>query len=150
MREGHRLEHRFVDFIPEQPEQGVVYVSMEYCTVLHRCFCGCGREVVTPLSPAQWKLVFDGETVSLDPSIGNWSYECESHYWIRRNRVVWAPSWSREEIVWGRAQDREDLKRHFRADEGMSGRDVVEVGDRGEGHPAGWRERFWKTILWWR
>lgn len=148
--EGQRLEHQFVDFIPERSEDGIVYVSMEYRTALHRCFCGCGREVVTPLSPAQWKLVFDGETVSLDPSVGNWSYGCKSHYWIRKNRVVWAPRWSREEIAWGRAQDREALERHFDADERVSASEVAELDGCGDAHPAGWRERFWNAIQWWR
>jgi len=70
------------------------------------CCCGCGREVVTPLSPTDWKPLFDGETISLDPSIGNWSFPCRSHYWIRENRVEWARRWSREEIEGGRARDR--------------------------------------------
>ena len=38
-----------------------------------RCCCGCGEEVVTPFSPAQWQMSFDGEAVSLHPSIGNWN-----------------------------------------------------------------------------
>ena len=33
--------------------------------------------------------MFDGRTISLNPSIGNWSYPCRSHYWIKGNRVVW-------------------------------------------------------------
>ncbi|WP_353963011.1 DUF6527 family protein [Streptomyces sp. NBC_00365] len=36
--------------------------------------CGCGRKVVTPLAPQEWKLTLDGVSVSLHPSIGNWSF----------------------------------------------------------------------------
>ena len=27
---------------------------------------------------------------TLDPSIGNWSFACRSHYFMRKGRVVWA------------------------------------------------------------
>ena len=46
----HRFEHRFVQNIPEQLEPGILYISMEFATAAHRCFCGCGEEVVTPFS----------------------------------------------------------------------------------------------------
>lgn len=105
--------HEFVEFIPEQLVEGVVYVSIPYATVVHRCCCGCGNEVVTPLSPGQWSLLYDGRTISLDWSVGNWSLPCESHYWIDRDRVVWAPRWSKERIALGRASDRRALDRLF-------------------------------------
>jgi hypothetical protein len=92
------LRHQFVECVPDQLEDGVVYVSVTYATVVHRCCCGCGREVVTPLSRTGWTLSFDGESISLSPSIGNWSFPCRSHYWIRRNRVQWAEQWSRDEV----------------------------------------------------
>jgi Family of unknown function (DUF6527) len=85
-----KLIHKFVKSVPETLEQGVLYVSVEYATAIHKCCCGCGNEVVTPLSPKDWKLTFDGETVSLYPSIGNWNFGCRSHYWITKNRVEWA------------------------------------------------------------
>jgi hypothetical protein len=100
-----RLTHEFVDYIPNVLEEGKVYVCVQFATVVHKCCCGCGREVVTPLSPTDWQLAFDGETISLYPSIGNWSYPCQSHYWITENRVVWARRWSRAEVEAGRAQD---------------------------------------------
>lgn len=91
-----KLNHKFVEFIPEALDDDVLYVSVIHGTAVHRCCCGCGREVVTPLTPADWKLTFDGETVSLYPSIGNWNFPCRSHYWITKNRVEWAPSWDEE------------------------------------------------------
>ena len=60
--------------------------------------CGCGNEVVTPLSPSDWELNYNGESISLHPSIGNWSFDCQSHYWVRNNEIVWAEKWSKERI----------------------------------------------------
>jgi hypothetical protein len=101
MMQHLRLKHQFVHYIPERLEPGVLYVSVDYTTAVHSCCCGCGQEVVTPLSPSGWKLIFDGETVSLSPSIGNRNFECRSHYFIERNTVIEAKPftcrWSSEE-----------------------------------------------------
>lgn len=102
---GPKVEHRFVACVPDAMEDRVVYIAVDFATVVHRCCCGCGNEVVTPLSPTDWTLTFDGETISLNPSIGNWSFECQSHYWIKQSRVRWAPRWSKEQIAMGRAYD---------------------------------------------
>ncbi len=102
------LTHKFVQNIPEVLEDGVVYVSIPFETVIHKCCCGCGNEVVTPLSPTDWSMTFNGETISLDPSIGNWSFECKSHYFIRRNKVVWARRFSNEEIAEVKYLDKKD------------------------------------------
>ncbi len=75
------VRHKFVDVVPGQLERETLYVSIPFATAAHLCLCGCGHEVVTPLSPTDWRLIFDGATVSLEPSIGNWSYPCQSHYW---------------------------------------------------------------------
>lgn len=100
-----RLEHRFVEHIPEHLEPGVLYVSMEYATAAHSCCCGCGEEVVTPFTPTDWKMTFDGETVSLRPSIGNWMLKCRSHYVIDRARVIEAAPWSNEQVEAERRRD---------------------------------------------
>jgi Family of unknown function (DUF6527) len=106
MNSRETIRHEFVEFIPDALEEGALYVSIPYTTAAHLCACGCGHEVVTPLSPTDWQLIFDGETVSLKPSIGNWSFPCQSHYWIERNHIRWAPRWSREQIDAGREHDR--------------------------------------------
>jgi len=77
--------------------------------------CGCGSEVVTPLSPAAWSLLFDGVSVSLHPSVGNWNLPCQSHYIIRRNQVLWAKKWSQRQIAAGRARDRARAAAYFKA-----------------------------------
>lgn len=108
-----RLSHRFVEFIPEQLESGVLYISQRYRTAVHKCCCGCGQEVVTPLTPTDWSLRIDGSAVTLYPSIGNWSFPCRSHYWIRRNNVVWAGQMSQRQIDEGRAFDHAAKRAYF-------------------------------------
>ena len=90
MTPANRVTHEFVELLPDTLIQGVVYVSVEHCTVVHLCCSGCGERVVNGLSPAGWQLIYDGETISLHPSIGNGTLACNSHYWIRRNKVLWA------------------------------------------------------------
>jgi hypothetical protein len=107
------LTHEFVQFIPEKPEEGKLYVCIEYATVVHKCVCGCRQEVVTPISPTDWQLTFDGRSISLFPSIGNWSFHCQSHYWIKNNRIIWAPRMSKREIAMGRAFDRQTKEQYF-------------------------------------
>lgn len=107
------LKHEFVQYIPEQLENGTVYVSIEFATAAHRCCCGCGREVTTPISPTDWTLLFHGDSVSLDPSIGNWNFPCQSHYFIRRNRVMWAKRWTPAQIDAGRAHDSRAKQQYF-------------------------------------
>lgn len=99
---GARFEHRFVDHFPDRLEPGVLYVSLPFASVAHGCACGCGKEVITPLSPTDWRLTFDGKSISLQPSIGNWSFPCRSHYWIKHGAVEWSYEMSRQEIQAGR------------------------------------------------
>ena len=100
------LKHEFVNYIPDALDDGALYVSIPFATVVHRCCCGCGSEVVTPLDPTDWEMIFDGKSVSLYPSIGNWSLACQSHYWICRNQVRWVRRLSIYEIKTGRTLNR--------------------------------------------
>ncbi len=110
----HRiLEHRFVESFPEVLEPGVLYVSLEYGSVAHSCCCGCGEEVVTPLTPTDWNITYDGESVTLHPSVGSWTLACRSHYVIRRNRVIEAPPWSDAEVAAERLRDRRAKAAHY-------------------------------------
>src|SRR5580698_555864 len=113
MKQPFKIKHEFVEFIPADRERGVLYVSIPYATAVHNCFCGCGLKVVTPISPVGWQLTFDGESVSLAPSVGNWSYPCRSHYIIDRDKVVWAGDLSDEDIEAGRRRDRRAREQHF-------------------------------------
>lgn len=108
-----RLEHRFVENIPERLEAGILYISMEYATSAHSCCCGCGEEVVTPFTPTDWKMTFDGESISLRPSIGNWTLKCRSHYVIDRGKVLEAGLWTDEQIEAERHRDRAVKTRYY-------------------------------------
>ena len=115
-----RMSHVFVEEIPADTEQGMLYVSMECATAIHRCACGCGQEVVTPLSPTDWSLIFDGDSISLNPSIGNWSLPCRSHYFIDRGAVAWASNMSNAAIDLGRIRDRQKKATYFSAEKFVS------------------------------
>jgi hypothetical protein len=100
-----RLIPVFVEFIPETVEDGKLFISEEYSTAVHNCCCGCGLKVVTPLNAKGWRLTRDGQFITLYPSIGNWSFPCQSHYWIRRNAVLRSYQMTKEEIAAGRRLD---------------------------------------------
>lgn len=115
MRQGS-LRHEFVEFIPERLIEGTIYISKRYRTASHLCCCGCGLEVVTPLNPAKWRLIENSDgTISLLPSVGNWSFPCQSHYFLTRNQVEWAGAISRELIASVQAGDLRDAAMHGRA-----------------------------------
>lgn len=97
-----KLEHRFVEFIPKELEDNVIYISIRFKTIVHNCVCGCGNKTVTPISPTDWRLIFNGKSITIEPSIGNWGFPCESHYWIIDNHIEWAPKWTKDEIKVGR------------------------------------------------
>ena len=99
------LQHKFIELVPPVLEEGVLYISVEYCSAIHKCVCGCGNKVVTPISPTDWELTFDGKSVSLHPSIGNWNFECKSHYWITKNKVKFARLWDEKEIAEGKKKE---------------------------------------------
>lgn len=103
----------FVDFIPDHVEQGKLYISEAYHTAIHKCCCGCGEEVVTPLSPVDWQLTKLKNGVSLTPSIGNWKYRCKSHYIIRDNKIIWARKFTPEQISAVLKRDDIDKKRYI-------------------------------------
>lgn len=141
----------FVETIPEAMDAGVLYVSMSLASAIHLCACGCGREVITPLSPTDWKLCFDGEDVTLEPSIGNWSFPCRSHYWIRGGKVRWAGPWSTKEIADERAYDRKRKIDYYDRQDIMQEEIAPEVlVPRVEGEdeelPPSWLRRVWSRF----
>lgn len=84
------LELVYVDTIPEQLENGKLYISKMYHTAIHLCACGCGERTVTPLigDPYGWNLTEKDGKVWLSPSIGNQQFDCRSHYWIKESQAV--------------------------------------------------------------
>jgi len=114
---NNNLDHEFVEFIPDDLRAGTIYISMQFATAVHKCCCGCGNEVVTPFSPTDWKLIFNGVSVSLTPSIGNWNFKCRSHYWIREGQIVWVADMSAEQITAGRNLDQLAKTKQFKPDD---------------------------------
>lgn len=165
-----RLEHQFVEFIPARLEPGVLYIALKYGAVSHSCCCGCGEEVVTPLTPTDWRMTYDGETVSLWPSVGNWNQPCRSHYVIERGRVTAAGSWSEERIAGERRRDRAAKARHY-ADDSADDAPVIQAAPAAAAEqettapepvdtsqappepvddaPSGRRARFWAWLRRW-
>lgn len=83
------------DVIPNELENGKLYISLEFGTAVHLCACGCGQKTVTRLQPCWrtgWTLTENNGAVSLRPSIGNFSGEkpYHAHYFITNNKVIWA------------------------------------------------------------
>ncbi len=108
-----RFNVRYTEYIPEELQEGVIYISMENATASHMCACGCREEVVTPFTPNDWKLIYDGESVSLSPSIGNWSFPCRAHYFIQNNKVLWAKDTSKETIEFAHRQSKITKRIHY-------------------------------------
>jgi hypothetical protein len=124
-----KFELRKVQYMPTKLEPGILYVAEAFGAAAHLCACGCGTIVRTPLN--RWSLTATEDGPSLDPSIGNWQEPCQSHYWIERGKVRWAPKWSASQIEAGRRQEEERLRAYY------------DARDRKRG---GKMRRFWRWL----
>lgn len=115
MQKLDRIELARVEYIPKQPEHGILYVAEEFSAAVHLCACGCGSKVSTPLRPTEWTLTETSHGASLDPSVGNWQLPCRSHYWIRDGRIVWSGVWTEKQIADGRRAEEERRRAYFDA-----------------------------------
>lgn len=132
----------FVNTIPDRLEGGVLYVCEQYKIAAHKCCCGCGEEVITPLTPADWSIRKEGNVVSLMPSIGNWSFNCKSHYWISRNDVVWAGNMSQRQIDQVKARDRADKEIYIAA--------INRQKEQQQARPDSVVAKLWQALMrWW-
>lgn len=105
MSRRHTIAHQYVEFIPKELDEGIIYISRRFNTASHLCCCGCGLRVVTPLNAAKWRLIDHGSTISLSPSIGLGKLPCRSHYWIRQSRVDWYPDATEQQTTWAERAD---------------------------------------------
>ena len=101
--------------MPRELKPGVLYASEEFGIAVHLCACGCGSKVSTPLGPTEWTLEDTKNGPTLTPSVGNWQQDCQSHYWIRRGKVVWAPKWTPERIDAGRRNEEARRRAYYDA-----------------------------------
>lgn len=104
-----------VHFMPNELKPGVLYVSEEFGIAVHLCACGCGSKIKTPLGSTEWSLEETKDGPSLHPSIGNWQRPCQSHYWIARGEIEWAPKWSPTQIAEGRQHEEERRRAYYDA-----------------------------------
>ena len=103
----------YVDSFPKALEDGVLYISRQFSTACHRCCCGCGTKIVTPIRRTEYSLTDVGGRVSLYPSIGNWNHPCQSHYVIRNGQILAAGSMRQTEINEGRAFDEAEKQAYY-------------------------------------
>lgn len=133
MSQTLRYIAQFVPSFPTPMEPGILYISTTYSTAGHICPCGCDREVVTKLSPARWRVIYDGE-VSLKPSVAAMGLPCNSHYFITRGEVEWHRKLDPVQAAKARsADDRavEDLR----------------TTPTSAQTKAGWGKRFWARLF---
>lgn len=135
-----KINPEFVEFIPKQLDQGVLYISLKYRTATHMCCCGCGTKIVTPLTPTDWQLTEKDGRVSLWPSVGNWNHSCQSHYIINKNMIRWVRTMSAWEIARGREHDTAAKEAYY----GLNNREARSASPKL--NHAGWR-RFLKKLL---
>ena len=142
-----RLESYFCMHIPKFLKPGLLYVSMEYATAAHSCCCGCGEEVVTPFTPTDWEMTFNGETISLWPSIGNWTLPCRSHYVVRKGVVFKAGSWTDKQILVERQRDRDAKQGYYESlSKSTLGKDELnDTKENSYGQSLWQRVRNWTT-----
>jgi|JI10StandDraft_1071094.scaffolds.fasta_scaffold168470_3 hypothetical protein len=152
-----RFKHETVSSIPEVLQGNTLYVAADGDVAGHLCACGCGREVITPLSPTDWSISFDTRGPTLSPSIGNWAFPCRSHYFIWNGAVVWARDMSQGAIDGGRRLDKERKEKYYaclheqsaepattRAPEGdSSALDRTSPSQPTRGRLAAWWRRLW-------
>ena len=84
---------QFVDRMPSDDmlEEGILYMAPHFHIAVHKCMCGCGEKVVTPLRGETngWTWSFDEANASLYPSVGNFQQPCKSHYFFTHGKISW-------------------------------------------------------------
>ena len=108
-----RFKQEMVDSIPEVLSAHTLYVTADQDVAAHLCACGCGREVITPLSPTDWSVSFGRGGATVLPSIGNWAFPCRSHYFIENGAIWWAGDMSDRAIARGRVRDKASKQQYY-------------------------------------
>jgi len=109
----HRFRHEVVAALPEALRPLTLYITTDGDVAGHLCACGCGREVITPLSPTDWSISFGRQGATLMPSIGNWAFPCRSHYFIENGAIWWAGDMSDRAIARGRVRDKASKQQYY-------------------------------------
>ncbi len=81
------LQLKYVDYIPVEREEGILYLCQEYHVSCHRCPCGCGKDVI--LDHNRWEYSILSDTITVRPSVWSFNLPCKSHYFITNNQIEW-------------------------------------------------------------
>lgn len=87
-----KIRVEYVTTIPDTKEDGVLYLSRYFGLAVMMCPCGCGEQCVMPLQPNDergWVIGVDRDKVTLSPSILETTCPNKSHFFIRKNKIVW-------------------------------------------------------------
>jgi len=86
------ITFEYVEFIPEERKEKIIYISEKYGVTVHNCLCGCGGKTILPIDciidgqDLGWKLIKEpNDKISFTPSVGNFQMPCKSHYIITKN-----------------------------------------------------------------
>lgn len=96
----YRWRYRKVGYVqltdpPVHLQPGVCYVAIDQdvpWAASLQCPCGCGESITLNLVGTHpvWRLTFSADTlITLHPSVWR-TRGCESHFWVREGRIVWA------------------------------------------------------------
>ena len=89
-KQRYKVTPRFVEQIPPgKRESGVILVCIKYGVMSLACPCGCGLTMDLSIEPHRWRIEWDGEHLSVCPSVSSSGLPCRSHYWIQSNRIEW-------------------------------------------------------------
>lgn len=85
------IKPEYVEQMPADLNEGVLYISEKFELAIHLCACGCGGKTVTPIGSDEWTITKTEDKITLRPSIGNWSGESpyHAHYYITNNKIEW-------------------------------------------------------------
>ncbi len=79
--------------VPDRVEKTIYVVGATPKWVIFDCPCNKNHRLKVPLMKSvspHWRLTRHGKTVSLSPSLSVADGPCDSHFWLRQNRVEWA------------------------------------------------------------
>jgi len=77
-----KVTPEYVEFIPNELKQDVIYISEKYKTSTHLCLCGCGNLSVTPIDETGWVLSVLATKITMTPSVLNNNCPNKYHYII--------------------------------------------------------------------
>jgi Family of unknown function (DUF6527) len=92
---ARKYQYKRVEEPPVPVDKGTIYIvqdSKEPDTLVFKCPCGCDRVIQLNLlrdTEPCWHFYVRDKYISIRPSVFS-KKGCGSHFWITRNRVIWA------------------------------------------------------------